>query len=131
MPREGGLSGRRAQFLRRFAIGNLDTLEEAESSKDVACNRRTRRTVFVQLRTPATGQGEVERRAVSWRVVTGLVIVGLLAMTLLQAAWRTPPGPLEMSLDRLTTGHRFDLTTWEIDAISAKLADLARDPAAG
>ena len=55
-------------------------------------------------------------RAVSWRAALWLVIIGLLAMVLLQAGWRTPPDPLEMSLDRLTAGHRFDLTTWEIDA---------------
>ena len=54
-----------------------------------------------------------------------------MAMVLLQAGWRTPPDPLEMSLDRLTAGHRFDLTTWEIDAISGKLADLVRDPVRG
>lgn len=70
-------------------------------------------------------------RVVSWRAALWLVIIGLSATVLLQAGWRTPPGPLEMSLDRLTAAHRFDLTTWEIDAISGKLADLVRNPVRG
>ena len=66
------------------------------------------------------------RRGATW-----LAIVGFLAIALLQAGWQTPPDPFEISLDRMTAGHRFDLTAWEVDALSGKLADLVRDPARG
>ena len=79
----------------------------------------------------AGGSKRRKDRAVSWRTASGLVIFGLVAMVILQAGWRTPPDPVVMSLDRLTTDHRFDLTTWEVDAISGKVADLVRNPARG
>ena len=77
------------------------------------------------------GQNGGRGRVISWRASLWLVIIGLLAMVLLQAGWRTPPNSLEMSLDRLTADHRFDLTTWEIDAVSGKVADLVRNPVGG
>ena len=84
--------------------------------------------------TMNTDAGRSKRRngrVVSWRASLWLVTIGLLAMVLLQAGWRTPPKSLEMSLDRLTAGHRFDLTTWEVDAVSGKVMDLVQDPLRG
>lgn len=68
---------------------------------------------------------------ISWRSASWLVVVGLIAMILLQAGWRMPPDPVEMSLDRLTADHRFDLATWEVDAVTDKLVDFVRNPAHG
>lgn len=67
----------------------------------------------------------------SWWSAGWLVVVGLVAMILLQAGWRMPPDPVEMSLDRLTADHRFDLATWEVDAVSGKLVDVVRNPVHG
>lgn len=77
------------------------------------------------------GSDSGAHRGVSLRAATWLAIVGFVAMALLQAGWRTPPNALEISLDRVTAGHRFDLTTWEVDAVSSKLVDMARSPARG
>lgn len=60
-----------------------------------------------------------------------LALVGLLLATLLQADWRTPPQAVELGLQELTAGQRFDLVTWEIDAVGKKLDALIDNPAKG
>lgn len=85
---------------------------------------RSRRS---QWRTAPTRQ----KQRVSWRGATWLTIVVLVAIVLLQAGWRQPPDPMEIKLDRLTAGRRFDLTQWEVNAVTSKVVDLVRDPVRG
>jgi hypothetical protein len=69
--------------------------------------------------------------ALSLRALLRLLIVGVLATLLLQAAWRPPPEPLDLAILQATRGQRFDLAAWEVDAIAGKLGDGVRNPAAG
>ena len=48
---------------------------------------------------------------------------------LLQADWRKPPTAVELGLQQMTAGQRFDLVTWEVAAVSKKLAALFDNPA--
>jgi hypothetical protein len=86
---------------------------------------------------PAAGQrGEHSRAgrrrsALSLRALLRLLVVSVLAALLLQAAWRPPADPLDLAIFAATRGQRFDLATWEVDAIAGKLGDGVRNPAAG
>jgi hypothetical protein len=77
------------------------------------------------------GQAGQRRLALSLRALLRLLVVGVLAALLLQAAWRPPPEPLDLAILDATRGQRFDLAAWEVDAIAGKLGDGVRNPAAG
>lgn len=63
----------------------------------------------------------------SWRtLVLGLWLVNLLS---LPGVGQSPPPDFDRSLRELTAAHRFDLPRWEIAAVTAKIADLVRNPA--
>ena len=69
--------------------------------------------------------------ALSLRALLRLLIVGVLAALLLQAAWRPLPEPMDQAILEATRGQRFDLAAWEVDAIAGKLGDGVRNPATG
>ena len=77
------------------------------------------------------GQAGRRRMALSLRALLRLLIVGVLAALLLQAAWRPLPEPLELAILDATRGQRFDLAAWEVDAIAGKLGDSVRNPTVG
>ncbi|MCB0235759.1 MAG: hypothetical protein KDG58_16370, partial [Anaerolineae bacterium] len=60
-----------------------------------------------------------------------LVVAVLAGLASLGASAASQRDPLTASLDQLTTGVRFDLVRWEIDALTGKVGDLLRNPAAG
>jgi hypothetical protein len=83
--------------------------------------------------TGASGQPQrTERRqTLSRRAALRLLLVGLTAMLLLQAAWRPPADALDQAIAAATASQRFDLATWTVDSVAGKLEDVADPPAAG
>lgn len=71
------------------------------------------------------------RRARVWSRFLLLTLAVLTGLTLLGASAAPTRDPLTASLDALTAGVRFDLVQWEIDALTGKIGDLFKDPAAG
>ena len=79
-------------------------------------------------RQPRAGR---RRSALSLRALLRLLVVGVLAVLLLQAAWRPPADPLDQAISAAARGQRFDLAGWTVDSVAGKLADAAANPAAG
>lgn len=72
------------------------------------------------------------RRSTRARFAYVVLVVAVLAgLASLGASAAPQRDPLTASLDQLTTGVRFDLVRWEIDALTGKVGDLLRNPAAG
>ncbi len=67
----------------------------------------------------------------SRRAILRLLVVGITAALLLQAAWRPSADPLDLAVSAATRGQRFDLAAWTVDSVASKLGDAASNPAAG
>lgn len=64
-----------------------------------------------------------------WRtLLLGLCLIGMLGVP---GGAPSPTGDFDAGLRQLTAAQRFDLARWEVDAVSAKLVDLLRNPARG